>query len=55
LNEGAYGVIDVALPPSLAPTAFDRYGAAPLVVMLLISLATLLRIRNAILRGKGNA
>ncbi|MHB8529949.1 MAG: apolipoprotein N-acyltransferase, partial [Caulobacteraceae bacterium] len=39
LGEGAYGVIDAALPPPLAPTLYVRMGDAPFALMLLICLA----------------
>jgi apolipoprotein N-acyltransferase len=54
LGEGAYGVIDMVLPPSAPSTAFDRLGAAPLAAMLLISIGALYRRGIATLRRKGD-
>ncbi len=39
LAHGAYGVIDAALPPALAPTPYARFGEGPFAAMLLVSLA----------------
>ncbi|HLK24619.1 MAG TPA: apolipoprotein N-acyltransferase [Caulobacteraceae bacterium] len=38
LPQGRAGVIDALLPPALPPTAFDRWGEGPFVLMLLGSL-----------------
>ena len=43
LGEGAFGVIDAALPPALEPTAFDRWGDAAFWLMLVVSLAGMKR------------
>ncbi|MDE2486018.1 MAG: apolipoprotein N-acyltransferase [Alphaproteobacteria bacterium] len=37
LGLGAFGVIDSRLPPALAPTPYERYGDAPLGLMLSLS------------------
>jgi apolipoprotein N-acyltransferase len=55
LGQGAYGVIDVVLPPALPPTIFDRCGALPLAAMLLLSLGFVFQNRNATLRRNGKA
>jgi hypothetical protein len=55
LGEGEHGVIDVILPPALSPTAFDRLGAAPLGVMLLVSLVFAGLGRRATMRRNGAA
>jgi apolipoprotein N-acyltransferase len=55
LGEGDRGVIDVTLPPALAPTGFDRCGAVPLGVMLLVSLAFAYLGRRATMRRNGAA
>jgi apolipoprotein N-acyltransferase len=39
LGLGAYGVIDGALPPALAPTLYERLGDVPFFLMLILSLA----------------
>jgi apolipoprotein N-acyltransferase len=38
LGLGAQGVIDAPLPPALAPTPYSRFGDAPFVLMLALSL-----------------
>lgn len=55
LTEDASGVIDVVLPPSLAPTPFARAGGAPLVILLLASAAFMFQNRHATLRHNGEA
>jgi apolipoprotein N-acyltransferase len=37
LGLGALGVIDARLPAALAPTAYDRFGELPFLLMLLLS------------------
>jgi len=54
LGEGAYGVIDAVLPTSLPPTAFERFGAAFLAAMLVISLGAVFRRGSATLRRNGD-
>ena len=55
LGEGDHGVIDVTLPPALSPTVFDRCGAAPLVIMVLVSLVFAYLGRRATMRRNGAA
>ena len=50
LGQGAYGAIDVGLPPPLAPTWFDRLGAIPFALLLALSGALIFQSRNATLR-----
>ena len=54
LSEGGYGVIDAVLPTLTTPTAFERFGAVPLIAMLLVSLAAMSRRTSATLRRDGN-
>jgi apolipoprotein N-acyltransferase len=55
LGEGAFGDIDVVLPPALPPTLFDRFGEAPFALLLTLSGALMFQSRNATLRRKGQA
>jgi apolipoprotein N-acyltransferase len=49
-GQGAYGSIDVRLPPALPATIFDRWGEAPFAVLLALSGALMFQSRNATLR-----
>lgn len=50
LGQGAFGNIDVILPPALARTWFDRWGNAPFWLLLALSAALMFQSRNAALR-----
>jgi apolipoprotein N-acyltransferase len=52
LGQGAYGAIDVVLPPALAPTLFDRLGAWPFALLLAASACAMFQSRNATLMVK---
>jgi apolipoprotein N-acyltransferase len=39
LSEGAFGVIDAALPPAAPPTLYFRFGDLAFLLMLLVSAA----------------
>jgi apolipoprotein N-acyltransferase len=54
LGEGAYGVIDAVLPTSIPSTVFDRFGAALLAAMLLVSLSAMFQRGNPTLRRNGD-
>jgi apolipoprotein N-acyltransferase len=49
-GQGAYGNIDVELPPALPATMFDRWGEAPFALLLMLSGALMFQSRNATLR-----
>ncbi len=49
-GQGAYGNIDVQLPPALPATIFDRWGEAPFALLLALSAALMFQSRNATLR-----
>jgi apolipoprotein N-acyltransferase len=49
-GQGAYGNIDVQLPPALPATIFDRWGEAPFALLLALSAALTFQSRNATLR-----
>lgn len=49
-GQGAYGTIDVVLPPALPATFFDRWGEAPFALLLTLSGALMFQSRNATLR-----
>jgi apolipoprotein N-acyltransferase len=49
-GQGAYGNIDVELPPALPATIFDRWGEAPFALLLALSGALMFQSRNATLR-----
>ena len=55
LGQGAYGVIDSALPPALPKTTFEVCGGAIFAAMLLISLASSLPGRRTNRPQGGNA
>jgi apolipoprotein N-acyltransferase len=46
LGQGADGDIDALLPPALSSTIFARYGSAGLIVLILISVASLFQRRH---------
>ena len=54
-GQGAYGDIDVELPPALPATMFDRWGEAPFALLLMLSGALMFQSRNATLRRNINA
>ena len=54
LGEGAYGVIDAVLPTSAPATVFEKFGAASLAAMLLVSLGAMFPRGNTTLRRNGD-
>ena len=55
LGQGAYGHIDVTLPPALRPTLFDLWGDIPFALLIVFSTALMFQSRNATLRRNGQA
>jgi apolipoprotein N-acyltransferase len=49
-GQGAYGSIDVLLPPALPATIFDRWGDATIALLLILSGSLMFQFRNATLR-----
>ncbi len=46
LGQGAYGDIDVVLPPALPPTPFDGWGEAPFALLIALSTALMFQRRK---------
>jgi apolipoprotein N-acyltransferase len=54
-GQGAYGDIDVVLPPALPATLFDKLGDMPFALLLALSAALMFQFRNATLRRNSAA